>query len=132
MSQPSTNPVSTLDANGLPKGYAFRPAWEITPRQVKKMLDHGEEVLLIDCRTPEEQQKCRIMGAKLMPLQQMVSMLDDLEDDKFSKIVVFCHHGVRSLQMTSVLRAAQFADVKSMAGGIDLWSIDIDPTVPRY
>ena len=67
-----------------------------------------------------------------MPLQDIAARLPELEDYKDCKIVVHCHHGGRSLQFTTILRQQGFRDITSMAGGIDLWSIDIDPKVPRY
>jgi rhodanese-related sulfurtransferase len=96
------------------------------------MLAEDPDVVLIDCRTPQEYQVARIDGAQLVPLDQMMVRMEDLDEYRDRKIVVHCHHGMRSLQMTAVLRQHGFTDVKSMAGGIDLWSLDIDPSVPRY
>ena len=123
---------SKLDPRGLPEGYNFRPEWEVTPRQVKAMRDCGEHFVLIDCRKPAEYAANRIEGSQLVPLQDIAARLPELEDYKDCKIVVHCHHGGRSLQFTTILRQQGFRDITSMAGGIDLWSIDIDPKVPRY
>ncbi|MCE9589925.1 MAG: rhodanese [Planctomycetes bacterium] len=117
---------------GLPPNYPFQPDWEVTPRQVKAMLDAGDDFVLIDCRTPGEYQVTRVEGSVLVPLQEVAARLPELEKYRDQKIVVNCHHGVRSLRMTAALRQQGFEDVKSMAGGIDLWAMDIEPGMKRY
>ncbi len=121
-----------LDAQGLPTGYVFDEAWEVTPRQVKAALEEGEALVLIDCRTPEEHRVARIEGAELVPMQDIPSRLQELAAHAEQRVVVHCHHGSRSMQVAAFLRQHDFEDVRSMAGGIDLWSVDIDPAVPRY
>lgn len=137
---PST-PAEPLDQRGLPIGYPYKPDWEVTPRETKAMLmarqqnTPGSEFTLLDCRLPEEFQLARINGSVLIPLQELEKRTDELEGDDGEKdrpIVVLCHHGRRSLRATGALRAMGFTNVRSMAGGIDLWSIDIDRAVQRY
>lgn len=128
---------ANLDERGLPRGSRFDPAWEVTPRQTREALAAQEpgRPLLLDCRRQDEWNLCRIEGATLVPMDQIRSRLDEVEDAAGGKdrpIIVYCHHGRRSLTVTAQLREAGFTDVKSMAGGIDLWSMDIDPSVPRY
>jgi len=123
--------------DGLPAGYPFRPADEVSPRSLRQLLaSDGASVFLLDVRTPPEREICSIKGSRLFPLQSLEARIDDLkaelDDDLARKVVVFCHHGRRSLTATYILRAAGFADVRSLAGGIDLWSRDIDPSVPTY
>lgn len=125
-------PALNLDPKGLPPGYAFKPDWEVTPRDVKAMLDKGERFYFIDCRLPNEFQITNIPGAELIPLQQIGQYRDKLEQHKDEKIVVHCKSGGRSLQFTQALRQAGFKDVKSMAGGILLWNKDINPGGPQY
>ncbi|MBL9149456.1 MAG: rhodanese [Phycisphaerae bacterium] len=130
MSQP-------LDERGLPAGYQFRPEWEWTPRAVRDARTAlGEPILLLDCRTDQERAIATIDGSMHVPLHDLERKLDDIrdaaEDLGTSTIVVHCHHGMRSLRAAAVLRAAGFPTAASMAGGIDLWSTDIDPRVPRY
>lgn len=127
-----STPDPQLDSQGLPAGYVLREDWEVTPRQVKAMLRAGEDLLLIDCRTPKEHAIARIEGAELVPLQEVAAHLPDLEAHADRKVVAFCHHGARSLRLTAFLREQGFEDIKSMAGGIDLWSLDLDSSVPRY
>lgn len=126
----STSP--SLDDRGLPIGCRFNPDIEVTPRQVKAMRDAGEDCVLIDCRTPGEFEVAKIEGAMLVPLQEVAARVEELKPLAARKLIVHCHHGVRSLQMTHFLRRAGFADVHSMAGGIDLWAIDIEPGMARY
>ena len=89
-------------------------------------------VLLLDCRTAEEHAAARIAGAVLIPMQDLPDRLAELEPHRSQAIIVHCHHGMRSLRVTRWLRERGFARVQSMAGGIDAWSTDIDPAVPRY
>jgi len=121
-----------LDDAGLPTGYPFQPAWEVTPRQVRQARTAGESLILIDCRTPAEHATARIEGAVLVPLQEFNARIGSLREHEDQRVVVFCHHGARSLQFTAALRREGFSDVHSMAGGIHLWSLDIDPSVPVY
>jgi rhodanese-related sulfurtransferase len=128
--------MSQLDQRGLPIGYEFRPEWEITPRQTKAMLaDPATGVILLDCRRPEEWAAGRIPGAIHIPMDQIEKRADELEDDEGGKthpIAVYCHTGRRSLRVASTLRALGYSKAASVAGGIDLWSVDIDPSIPRY
>lgn len=108
-------------------------ALEITPQDIKRRLDSDERLTLIDVREPVEFQTARIAGAELIPMRTIPAQLQRLEaaaDD--STLVVFCHHGVRSLNVVNWLREQGVASCQSMAGGIDRWSIEVDPTVPRY
>jgi adenylyltransferase/sulfurtransferase len=125
-------PDPQLDERGLPPGYAFKPDWEVTPRQVKQMLDESSDFLLLDCRMPNEWQITHIEGAKLLPLQQLQARMNELVEHKNRKIVVHCRSGGRSLQFAQVLRQQGFTDVTSMAGGILLWNKDIRPGGPQY
>ena len=106
---------------------------EITPREVKQRLDAGEKLALIDVREPFEFQQTRIAGAELIPMRSVPAELSRLEaksDD--GALIVFCHHGVRSLNVVNWLREQGVSECQSMAGGIDRWSLEIDPSVARY
>jgi rhodanese-related sulfurtransferase len=109
------------------------PPFEITPRELKARLDAGEKLLLVDCREPAEFELARIEGAELVPMRSVpaeLSRLDALADE--TPLVVYCHHGVRSLNVVHWLREQGVEACQSMAGGIDRWSLEIDPSVPRY
>ena len=104
---------------------------EITPAEVQAKRDSGEPIRLIDVREPFEHALCRIEGAELIPMRAIPQHLNDLADIE-EPIVVLCHHGVRSLSVVEWLRRQGVENCASMAGGIDLWSRQIDPSVPRY
>lgn len=105
---------------------------ETDVQSVKRLLDEKQDFLLLDCREPDEHATARIAAAKLLPMSQIADRASELEPHRQSHIVVHCHHGGRSLRVTRWLREQGFANVQSMAGGIDQWSLEIDPTVPRY
>lgn len=130
------NPAAGLDARGLPSGYPLRADLEITPRQTRDALAAAENrPLLVDCRRDDEWDLCRIDGAVHLPMAEIERRADELEDEDGQRnrpVIVYCHHGQRSLRVTLALRALGFANVRSMAGGIELWSVDVDPSVARY
>jgi rhodanese-related sulfurtransferase len=106
---------------------------EVTPAQVKQMLDDQQPLLLVDVREQMEHQICRIEGAELIPMNsvpQRLQYLDGVADEKL--LVVHCHHGMRSLNVVNWLRGQGVENCVSMAGGIDLWSTQVDAGVPRY
>jgi len=107
--------------------------YEISASEVKARLDAGEELVLLDVREPGEHQTCRIDGALLIPMNTVPQRLQEIEvlaDE--SLIVVYCHHGMRSLNTVSWLRKQGVHNCISMAGGIEVWSATIDAKVPRY
>ena len=106
---------------------------EVTPIELKRRLDAGEALHLIDVREPAEFQLARIGGAELIPMRTVPANLQQLEAKADEGVlIVFCHHGVRSLQVVNWLREQGVPACQSMAGGIDQWSAIIDPAVPRY
>jgi rhodanese-related sulfurtransferase len=104
---------------------------EISAIEVKRRLDVGEVIALIDVREPDEHQLCHIAGARLIPMRSVPQQLENLEETA-GLMVVFCHHGVRSLKVVEWLRDQGLSECQSMAGGIDAWSRHVDATVPRY
>ena len=106
---------------------------EITPQEVKALLDKGERVHLIDVREPVEHAAARIEGADLIPMRTVPGELQLLGARAGEgRLIVFCHHGVRSLNVVHWLRQQGVEACQSMAGGIDAWSLRVDPSVPRY
>lgn len=104
--------------------------YEITAGNLHPILD---EVRLIDCREEDEFALCRIEGAELVPLSRFAEMAEAIvTDDDNRPIVVYCHHGMRSMNATQFLRQRGLEKTWSLAGGIDSWSAEIDPEVPRY
>ncbi|MEO7145123.1 MAG: rhodanese-like domain-containing protein [Bryobacteraceae bacterium] len=106
---------------------------EISPAEVKMRLDAEERVYLIDVREPHEYRQARIEGAELVPMQSVPAALQSLAGKAGDGVlIVYCHHGVRSLSVVNWLREQGVAACQSMSGGIDRWSIEIDATAPRY
>jgi adenylyltransferase/sulfurtransferase len=103
---------------------------EISVREVKERLDRGEKLLLVDVRERHEFELCHIEGAVLIPMGSIPANLPRLDTDE--DVICFCHHGIRSLDVAHWLRAQGVKSAKSMAGGIDRWSLEIDPSLPRY
>lgn len=91
---------------------------------------HREGALLLDVREPFEVATCAIVGSRHLPMRQVPESLADLPRDRL--ILVQCHHGGRSLRVTQFLRANGFEQVSNVAGGIDAWADQIDPSLPRY
>lgn len=108
------------------------PHWEVTPRAVHRMQRNGRELVLLDCRTEEEEEIARLEGGRLVPMTQLSLHIDELRDHEDDPIVVYCHTGRRSLTVANVLRQCGFRHVRSMAGGIERWSNEVDPSIPRY
>lgn len=105
---------------------------EVDIATVKSMLDEKQDFVFLDCREADEYQVAKIEGATLMPLSELANKAAELEPYRDQHVVVHCHHGGRSMRMTQILRANGFPRVQSMAGGIDQWSQQIDPSIPRY
>lgn len=94
--------------------------------------DQGQEVFVLDCREPNEYQIARIQGTHLVPMSQWPPSQDVFDSMQGKRVVVMCHHGGRSLRVTNWLRANGFPTAVSMAGGIDGWSLEVDPSIMRY
>jgi rhodanese-related sulfurtransferase len=105
---------------------------ETSCQAVKAMLDRGEDFLLLDCREADEHAVARIEAARLLPMSEIEQRAGELQADRGQRMVVHCHHGGRSLRVARWLRQNGFAGAQSMSGGIDEWSTQIDPRVPRY
>ncbi len=104
---------------------------QITPRELKQRMDRGEKFLLLDVREPWEHQLARIEGGTLIPLKTLpAENLSALEGA--AEVICYCHHGIRSLDAASWLRGQGIEGAKSLAGGIERWSREVDPQVPRY
>ncbi|MDO5693978.1 MAG: rhodanese-like domain-containing protein [Pseudomonadota bacterium] len=111
---------------------------QVTPRDLPAWLararTEGEAPLLLDCREPAEWHAASVRadGAELlqMPMHSIPPRLHELDKDR--PVAVLCHHGGRSMQVAMFLAQRGFARVANIAGGIDAWSLQVDPTVPRY
>jgi len=103
---------------------------EISARELQHERSRKPNLLLVDVREPCEAQIARIEGARLIPLRELPRRLAELPGH--AEIVTHCHHGRRSLQAREILKGAGFANVRSLAGGIDAWSREVDSAIPRY
>ena len=106
--------------------------FEIDVATVKELQGGDESFLFLDCREPAEYAVAKIEGTTLIPMNEIPTKLDELATHKDSRIIVHCHHGGRSAQVANYLRGQGFAGAQNMTGGIDVWSLEIDNSVPRY
>ncbi|ELP33566.1 rhodanese-like domain-containing protein [Rhodopirellula baltica] len=105
---------------------------EITVSELDAMRTRGDEFVLLDVRETAEYETARIEGSKLLPMSEIQQRLSELDEHRQDHIVVQCHHGGRSMQVTQFLQSQGFEKVQNLAGGIDQWSQQIDSSVPRY
>lgn len=105
---------------------------EISCHAVSARLQSGDDFVFIDCREQEEHAVVRIDGANLIPMSEFAQRFTELTPHREQEIVIHCHHGGRSLRVAMWLREQGFPRALSMAGGIDLWAVEIDPALPRY
>ncbi len=113
-----------------PHADAVEAAFEISTPELKSWLDEGRPVTLLDVRNPQEFEINRLAGAKLIPLPELQDRLGEL--DPADTIVTYCHHGPRSGRAVNFLRQMGFSRAINLAGGIESWSLMVDPSVPRY
>jgi len=105
---------------------------EVAAAEVRDALDRGDEFLLLDVREPDEVATAQIEGSRGLPLGELEARMDELASWRQRRIVVHCHTGARSARACQALRAAGFRNVANLAGGIEAWSLTVDPDVPRY
>lgn len=104
----------------------------MTPLELAGKLNSSNPPRLLDVREPEEHTFVALPNSTLIRLGELLSRADEIEDWRDEQIVVYCHHGIRSAQAVAQLRAIGFADVENLSGGIDRWTNEVDPTLPRY
>ena len=107
---------------------------EIIPSDASTLFDtsKSDDCLLLDCRTEEEYSIAKIAQSKLIPMQEIPERLDELEPWKQKRLVVHCHHGIRSLRVAKWLREQGFKNAQSLKGGIEAWTNEIDSSIPSY
>lgn len=120
------------DAN--PPRWPFKPELEISvPETASLFNDPGDtDFVLLDIREPEELQVASIQGTLNIPMGDIPSKIIELDVDEDTTIAVICHSGRRSLKVALYMQQQGLKGTRSVAGGIDWWSLKIDPTVPRY
>lgn len=105
---------------------------EVTAAETRARRERGEELLLLDVREPWEVATARLEGSVSIPSDEIESRLEELAEWRQRPIVVHCHHGGRSARVCGMLQEKGFERVENMAGGIEAWSVTVDPDVPRY
>jgi rhodanese-related sulfurtransferase len=103
---------------------------QIEPRELAKRLAQPDTPLLLDVREPGEWRFCHIAGALHLPMNQLAQRLGELDRER--ETIVYCHHGIRSQFAAKFLSEQGFKRIHNLVGGIDAWSIDVDPNIPRY
>jgi adenylyltransferase/sulfurtransferase len=104
---------------------------EISASELKRRMDAGEDIQLIDVRQPEEWAFAKIEGSKLIPLGELMSRMGEIDENR--ETVLHCKMGVRSARGVDALQRAGFKGVlKNLKGGITAWSNEVDPRIPKY
>jgi rhodanese-related sulfurtransferase len=103
----------------------------VSPERLAETLrTAAEPPLLLDVRENDERAAARIEPSVHIPMNEIPGRLEELPRDR--PIVVYCHHGQRSAMVAGYLERAGFSRVSNLTGGIDAWSLRVDPSVPRY
>jgi adenylyltransferase/sulfurtransferase len=124
-------PSHLPETPSVPEPSAGLPAVEeISPTELATRLRATEPPVLLDVREPWEHGVARIDGARLVPLNSLPHALSTLDPSR--AYVTMCHHGVRSRMAAEFLRERGMTRVANLSGGIDAWSGEVDPSVPRY
>jgi len=108
------------------------PLPEISVAELKQRLAAPQPPRLIDVRELDEWEVAHIAGSELLPLSQWPAIASAQLADPGEPLLILCHHGGRSARATDFLLRQGFTDVTNVAGGIDAWSCEVDPAVPRY
>ena len=103
---------------------------EITVEELQRRHDAGEDLVLLDVREPDEVATASIPWATVVPMREIPARMTEVPRDK--PLVVMCHHGGRSERVAQFLEANGYENAINLAGGIDAWSVSVDPAVPRY
>jgi len=104
----------------------------ISPQESRELIESDTPVRLIDCREADEYAICKIDHAELLPFSTFFHDYSEKLRDKGETILIYCHHGMRSLRAAEYLSQLGYTNVKSMAGGIEAWTLEIDPGMRQY
>jgi adenylyltransferase/sulfurtransferase len=119
---------------GLPAREASGPAraGQVSAFEVSRRLARRADMLLLDVRSHDEFARARIEGATLIPIDELASRVEEIQAYRERTVVVHCHHGPRSRRACELLIERGFSRVEELTGGIEAWSVTVDPEVPRY
>ena len=104
----------------------------VTASELAGLLKLPDAPRLLDVREPEEFEIASLPGARLVPLGQIPASIEQIADWKNEAVVVYCHHGIRSMHAINFLTHAGFMNLANLSGGIDAWSREVDPKMLRY
>lgn len=121
----------TADEDGRRRSTDRVDPWDVSPIELKKRMTQGDDVLLLDVREPWEADLAQISGSRLIPLGELEFRAEQ-ELDPDQEIVIYCHHGIRSLEGAIALWNLGYEHVKNLAGGIDRWASQVEPEMTRY
>jgi rhodanese-related sulfurtransferase len=105
---------------------------DIFPQELAALLKAPNQPHLLDVREPEEHAVAAIPNSRLIPLGQLAGRASELSAWKDEDVIVYCHHGIRSLHAIHLLKPLGFTRLSNLSGGIDAWSREVDPNVLRY
>ena len=115
---------------GLTPEEHLEPSWEIEPEELKRMMNNGDRVTVIDVRESQERQISKITGSVSIPLNKIKEKVNELS--RSDLIVLQCRTGIRSAKALKILRDAGFNNLKNLKGGINAWADQVDPKMPKY
>jgi adenylyltransferase/sulfurtransferase len=105
---------------------------QITPHDLATRMANDHPVYLLDVRQPAEHALAALPGSVLIPLNELATRAPEIRPEPGALLVVYCHHGMRSLSGAALLQRLGYQNVVSLAGGIDAWSCEVDPGIPQY
>lgn len=105
---------------------------EISPRDLALRFENGHPIVLIDVRQPWEYNLVHLPNCQLIPLNELTQRLREIPKNPTTPVVLYCHHGIRSLRAVEYLRQLGYDHASSLTGGIDAWSCEVDPNLARY
>jgi rhodanese-related sulfurtransferase len=105
---------------------------EITVQELAEQIARGKPLKIVDVREDWEREICQIPGSIHIPMNSVPQKAYEFKTPEGAEIVLYCHGGVRSMMVAGFLEQNGIPNVASLAGGIDAWSVEVDPAVPRY
>lgn len=105
---------------------------QLTPAHLEPFLQQHPEATIVDVREPWEHEIAALKNSRLIPLGLLHIRAEDELEEKEAPVVVYCHHGIRSMQACALLASFGYTDLLNLSGGIDRYSDEIDPSVPKY
>jgi rhodanese-related sulfurtransferase len=105
---------------------------QLPPAQLEAFLQEQPDAILLDVREPWEHELAALEGSTLLPLGSLPQLAEDELEEKGRPIVVYCHHGIRSMNACAYLASLGYTKLHNLSGGIDRYTLEVDPGVPRY